>query len=375
MTLAVQSAHADPLNVAPADWKRKSGGGITTLSAPDGYETIMYAELPASVSNDKAGKQVATLLKRLGCNVLSPQSAPAAELYRCHTRRDGTALNLLGAASTMASGAKLITIHTAPTNDAAAMARQADVPGRLARLANGEPLDAAIVAANTPRAAEPSPAPKPASPSTANATLTAIVFDLDYVVGTGGFTYPEYEPVYLFKDGRACRCTEYAPDAVTGTVWSRISGKRRGRWSRNAGGYRIDYDGDDTPEEVKRSIAEPRPLPDARLSGDYQAIGGGGNMAMGGSTVGANVRNLSFSPDGSFEQTSVSAGSNDAGSAYRKGNTSGTYTIDGPTLELRYGNGRTVRTSILYSSKRKASAEFGRLGVLWIGGEGYKRLR
>ncbi|MEL7312649.1 MAG: hypothetical protein AAFN07_14140, partial [Pseudomonadota bacterium] len=52
----------------------------------------------------------------------------------------------------------------------------------------------------------------------------------------------------------------------------------------------------------------------------------------------------------------------------------GRYRIDRSTLELNYSDGRQVRTSLFYSSKRKVDAEYGQLGVVWIGGKGFKRV-
>ncbi|MEO0441005.1 MAG: hypothetical protein AAF067_09030, partial [Pseudomonadota bacterium] len=111
------------------------------------------------------------------------------------------------------------------------------------------------------------------------------------------------------------------------------------------------------------------------LVGRFQAIGGGGNTALGGNVMTAQVKQFIFSREGRFSHSSTTSVSSSAAVGGSRSGTAGRWTLNGPTLTLTYDNGRKIRTSVFYSGSRKASARNGRFGVLWIGGDDFRRIK
>jgi hypothetical protein len=356
----------DPLHLVPDQFAQKRGSGFVTWSAPSGFETFTFAELPASVDEGAANRLAQGFLSKMGCQSSQKDAQAGLVVFRCSVTRTGTSIRLLaGTARAPDADGRLLTIHAAPADDASALQRQADLVPRLLAYSRGEDLQAA---------ATPPVAPAATAPPASDGALSRVVFDLDYVGGVGGYTYPRYEPVYLFSDGRACRCAEYAAADVTAAVWSSLPPTRVGRWSEQAGTITIRYADDGTPEQVKADRAVPKAVPSPKsFKGSYQSVGGGGNVATNGPILAGSMDTLTFYPDGTFSDSTTSFASGEGGVGGAKRTTSGSFQIRDAVLELRYADGRELRTSLFYSSKRKADAQFGRLGVVWIGGRGYKR--
>ncbi|MEO0365390.1 MAG: hypothetical protein AAF265_07865, partial [Pseudomonadota bacterium] len=275
---------------------------------------------------------------------------------------------LLAVASERPKAGPLLTVHAAPANDSEAVARQALIAPRAASLTAGRTLSA------------PVPDVRVASEPTWSATgplkpLGRVVFDLDYVGGVGGATYPRYEPVYLFAGGHACRCSEWAATDVTTDVLNAQPDTRRGRWISDGSVISIQYADGGKPEKVPATRGVPASVPPTPgILGVYQSVGGGGNVAFGGGTMTASANTLVFFEDGTFadKKNTYVTGTGGVGGSRRQ--VAGRYRVDGSVLELQYSDGRRVRTSLYYSSKRKRDADYGQLGVVWIGGKGFKRI-
>lgn len=258
--------------------------------------------------------------------------------------------------------------------------------------AAGEPIPMAPTAATGPEAptqtpsattpnstsADPTPASgRPAATATSSGpalAVAAVVFDLDYRYGLGGAVSAHYEPVFLLADGRACQCASFAPSDVTESVLAGVDAGHRGTWRRAGAGYVVTYDDDSDPEEVDGDLSAPTPLPRASaLVGRYQAIGGGGNTSLGGSVMTAAVEDLTFFADGSFSQENFTMGSAPGATAWSKRGTAGTWALEGADLTLAYRDGQTRRTSVYYSEKAGRRDGSDPFGVLWIGGEDFKK--
>ena len=220
-------------------------------------------------------------------------------------------------------------------------------------------------------------APTPTIQSAAaNNSVEAVLFDLDYRYGVGGMAIANYSPVVLFTNGDACKCLQSAIDDIDIATVRKAHPRRVGRWQKAGAHYDVHYGGGAKVDTLKTDAAVPLPLTDnAALVGTYQAIGGGGNSALGGTATIAAIEDLTFAGDGRFTQSAGSVVDTDAavGGAHR-GRT-GRWSLDGDVLTLDYDDGQRVRTTLYYSSRRKASADFGQYGVLWIGGEDFKRVR
>lgn len=358
-------AVAGPDTVAPAGWQAKERGAMTVYTAPSGREVVMVREITGS-GNNAMDAVTAIAEGALGTSAKVKRAATRYDgpmaVYEAELETGGKLFALRGFGVTQDTGTLLAVLHMGPAGEPGMDVRMTATGERVRSAAPSAPVAA-------PKA-QPVPAPAPAKGALG---VVHIVFDLDYVGGAGGFTYPEYTPVYLLENGQACRCPQIAVEDLTPAEVSRAAAKRRGTWQRQGSGFEIRYAAGKS-QEVKASLAKPTPIARGQtLTGLYRAIGGGGNVALGGGTMTAQVEDLTFYPDGSFSQSDFRYGSSGAGSGWAKRGAAGTYAIDGPTLTLAYRDGRTVRTSIFYSSKRDDSDEYGRLGVLWIGGEGFKR--
>jgi hypothetical protein len=199
--------------------------------------------------------------------------------------------------------------------------------------------------------------------------VEAFVFDIDYTMGFGGMTIAEYRPVYLFKDGAACKCGALALEDLSSA--DDLPPHQTGRWRSAGGGYAIAY-ADGSEETIAADTEPPVALPPGfMLDGRYRSISGGGNTALGGSFSTVAVKDLTFFTDGSFAQESVGGGTAPVVTAWSKRGAAGTWSVDGPTLTLSYRDGRTARTSLFHTAGGDRVG--GMPQVLWIGGEGYAR--
>ena len=219
----------------------------------------------------------------------------------------------------------------------------------------------------------------PVTPNTAtninSGKVERILFDLDYKYGVGGAAYPDYAPIVLFADGTVCKCLEFALDEINIPKVRQQSPKRVGSWRRSGADYQVTWVGGKIPEIIKTNRGTPAILPDADvLRGTYQSIGGGGNTALGGGTITAATKSLTFHSDGSFSQSNTTSASSPAGAGWSKRGNAGTWALSESTLTLSYKDGSAVRTTLFYSSTRKPTADYGRYGVLWIGGNDFKRI-
>lgn len=324
---------------------------VTTLELPQGAETVTSSQRgsgPAIV--------LATVFKQDGISrILSVSVA---------TRNGGGALSLAHA------------IDPALPN---AGSRLSDSGAALLMAAmQGESLDDPVKSETVAAASPPSAPSEKLSSSTARGGRRAvenIVFDLDYQYGVGGAAYPVYKLVVLFADGVACQCLEVAVDDIDVEAIRRESPERVGSWTRSGADYVVRWTGVSKPETLKVSVGPPKPLPgSSSLRGKYQSISGGGNTALGGGVISASVKDLQFFADGSFAQSNARLMQSNAAVVSGKQGKSGVWSLAGSTLALTYADENRVRTTVFYSAKRKSSADFGRFGVLWIGGEGFKRI-
>lgn len=307
-------------------------------------------------------------------------TGPAVVLATVY-KLDGKNRLLSVSVATRSGGGALSLAHSIDPALPNAASRLSDSGAALLQAAmQGESLAADARPAEQPaqdRQIQPPPptAPVRSSPAAGGTRVERVLFDLDYKYGAGGAVYPIYELVVLFADGIACQCLESAIDDIDVAAVRRQSPKRVGTWQRQGADYAVRWTGVSKTEILKVSVGPPRPLPDeSDLRGQYQHIGGGGNTALGGDVLSASVKDLHFYADGSFAQSNLRAMQSNAAVVSGKRGKSGLWSLDGSTLTLTYTDGNVVRTTVFYSAKRKQSADFGRYGVLWIGGDGFKRI-
>ncbi|MEM0987079.1 MAG: hypothetical protein AAGJ32_12605 [Pseudomonadota bacterium] len=362
----------------PAGWSESQRGAMTVFQAPGGGEAIMVRTITGTSDPRDGARAIAE--GALGTGFESSRSSmdqdgPLA-IYSAEVDVGDRTISLSGTAIAHGENAVLAVAHMGPSARADLAARRQTLKSQLKSMVRSYPTNAGPTDAPSPAPvpiAESPATPRAPSPRAGTLAVQHTVFDLDYRGGVGGFTYPVYTPVYLLKDGRLCRCTGVAPGEMTEATLSQASPGETGRWRAEGGGFSLQYRDGSDPEIVKSSLAKPAPLPKGGLVGRYTSVGGGGNVAFGGGAMTAQVEDLTFYPDGSFSETNFAYGSAPRVGAWSKRGTAGTFTVNDDTLTLLYRDGHTVKTSIYYSSKRKPSADFGRLGVLWIGGESFSR--
>ncbi len=362
-------AHADPSQVAPASWSRSESTGLTIYQAPSGGEVMVFRSMADATDPAASVKEFADIMTgkadrliRSDARAQGAVNVQDVEYERRNILMRGRITGVL-----QGDGSLLVLAHLAPASATGLAQRMEEATKNMAALAAS--------GGAAPVARRPPPPVTTAPPASSGQSARRVMFELKYKYGVGGAAYPTYDLVALLKDGTAAKLGSYAVDNVDVSAIRRSKASDVGTW-RNAGGnVQVRWsDGDMT--ELKPNVGPPTALPASRhLSGTYQAIGGGGNTALGGQVLTAQVKQFTFRSNGTFSQSSSKSASSGAGAGGARSATSGRWQLDGSTLTLSYGNGRVVRTSVFYSGSRKASAKFGRYGVLWIGGEDFKRVR
>lgn len=240
-----------------------------------------------------------------------------------------------------------------PKNASAAQTSPQSVPKK--------PLEAASKPA--PQLAAP-----PAKPSNGGAKLERVALLVDYESGYGGAIYPVHNPYVFFSNGTVVKEPKRALDELNHGARSRDDG-RWGQWQQVGNKVKITWDQRDRKGKVDTSEKDwpgPSGVPAAtneKLNGTWSTIGGGGNLALGGSTGVVTSGRFTFSPDGRFTTERMAGGSTTtetgSNSSYASRNGAGTYQLDGYTLNLKFNNGERKRVFFCYLDKSKSSFRIG----------------
>jgi hypothetical protein len=168
--------------------------------------------------------------------------------------------------------------------------------------------------------------------------IEGIYLHLSYnLTGIGGTVQLSYPSYLLLKDGTIYRGLKTPPMDLDIAKSREAEPKKWGRWEKRGTSVIVQWnDGKRETWDKYWYIARPAKKTD-RLKGVYGYITGGGST-----TVAAAV-NIEFSDDGSFVRKGVVSDLNNALYASGKSQSSGTYVLDGYTIELRYANGKTER--------------------------------
>ena len=176
--------------------------------------------------------------------------------------------------------------------------------------------------------------------------------------GVGGGMYMTYEPIIALKDGTFYEAFDVPPADFDAATARRLRPHAWGKWRKQGGKYQeLNRKGVWVDEEwLGPTVGAGQ---NAKMTGTYSYLGGGGNTAFGGGTQFAVSRALTFFPDGHLKGgSSVSVSSaeplSDTSSVVGSAKDySGTYKFDGYTLELRYNDGRIERKSFAYMDWKK----------------------
>jgi hypothetical protein len=186
--------------------------------------------------------------------------------------------------------------------------------------------------------------PAPASDKdSSEAEIDGIYMHLTYgLMGIGGTVSMSYTPYLLLKDGTIYKNLTTAP-ADLDVVKSRQAESRMwGRWQKNGNSIIVQWN--DGKREIWKDqwyVTRPAGKND-RLRGLYRFLTGGG------STSGVAANDIEFSADGSFIRKGVVSDRNSPIYTTRRSESSGTYLLDGHTIELRYANGKIERRAFFF---------------------------
>lgn len=354
--VVVPCAFADPDTLGPPGWSREVKGALTQYNAPNGQERVVVREITSTDDPLAAAQEI---VSGLGARASDCALQANRESAMCDGIVAGSGFDLRIRAYAVRTGTSLTSMLHMGLADAAGLESRFAASGdRIAALATG----------NTSSASS-APAPAPiAAPPAGSGKIDRVLFDLSYVGGIGGAVYPKYTPVYLFRNGEACRCADLAPGDVDTAALRRARPEDVGQWRKAGGEYAVQYADGDT-DELDPSVGPPAPIPGGRLNGRYGALGGGGNTALGGSVMVIASEDYDFRSDGTFYQETFGGGGNGSVTAGSTRGTVGKWRLDGATLSLEYPDGRTARTSVYWDSK--GDLVNGSPDVLWIGGDSY----
>jgi hypothetical protein len=206
--------------------------------------------------------------------------------------------------------------------------------------------------------------------------IDGVYLKLEAGIGVGGMVTQEYNPYLFLKDGWVYDDPDEAPSDFDVAVSKRLEPKNWGRWERKGNSVTITWNNKPNKPSTYEQKQFLRAIPgksSLKLEGKYQSISGGGNTALGGTSMVTAWKDFEFKRDGRF------SGSGGAGSSGSEGGTSvtvgvnspstaGTYSFDGHTIQLKYDDGRVQRSFFCLFPPDDGSTK-----VLMIAGSTYIR--
>jgi hypothetical protein len=231
----------------------------------------------------------------------------------------------------------------------------------------GSATVAAPVAADANQAVTPSPVRSADNQGISPTEIDGVYLEQNTGFGVGGMIIIQYDPVLMLKDGWAYDGWTASPADLDVTASRKVEPKSWRRYERRGDQIRIqDHKGVWSKFDKWHQVVPAGP--GDRLAGAFSHLGGGGNTAYGGSTMIVASNSYTFGRDGTFtSKTAVGvSGGNEATNpngppgvvATSNRSTSGTYLLDGYTLELRYRNGRVIRKAFLWFDEKMHDSFF-----------------
>jgi hypothetical protein len=225
--------------------------------------------------------------------------------------------------------------------------------------------------AGSPAAPSPASPNSPANPpkggevsseaSAASDQVETVGFWTKTSYGFGGSLTFNPAPMVLFRNGDALYEIEglkfpggiAAHRAANPDDWT--------TWRRAGGGFEILGKKGWSKLPYKTSMGR---LPKGFvLDRSYQSTGGGGNVAVGGSSAVVVWSNLTFDRAGNFTSEGGAGSTTDGVVTSGSSSSQGRYSIEGYTMTLKYGDGRVEIRMIV--------ADPNDTGVIWLDGTGY----
>lgn len=185
------------------------------------------------------------------------------------------------------------------------------------------------------------------------AAIKGVVLNTEYGVGVGGAMITELNPYLLLNDGTVYRYITCAPYDLDVAQSKQVEPNRWGTWKLSGKNMMMTFTekkGIETDTMTHWYWSVPAKKGE-KINGGFSTISGGGNTALGGTSMVFSSSNLKMNEKGQFTYEHTGGGSSaDAGvsvSAYSSDNKAGTYILDGYAIELRFNNGQ-VQRKLLY---------------------------
>ena len=244
----------------------------------------------------------------------------------------------------------------------AAAAQGTTRPGTAAKPAVQPAADKPAPEAAPEKAAPGKTAPA-AQPSTAHALPVERVLRMkEEAIGYGGYVMTVYNPYLLFDNGTVISKPKAAPEDLDHQQRDRRQG-RWGKWDSSWGKLRIVWDGSaQGTKPTEKPASAPECLPAGRndeLKGHWEAVGGGGSIAVGGDVGVLNTSNFYFDEDGRFSNQRLTAINSPTTAGHARRGNVGRYRLSGYTLHLQFEVGSERRLFFCTMDKGRKALQIG----------------
>jgi hypothetical protein len=161
--------------------------------------------------------------------------------------------------------------------------------------------------------------------------------------GVGGGVTIKYKPYLLLKDGSVYKKLDSSPTELDVARSKQTEPNEWGTWKINSKTLSIqwnDGESDSWKENWFKAFAAQK---GDTLNGDYKSSSSVGNTSLGGDAMVVAFDNISFLPNGQFNQNK-GAGASTSGTVTSSENSAqGTYKLNNYSIEFNYEDGRVVR--------------------------------
>ncbi|MBX3142766.1 MAG: hypothetical protein KF813_03335 [Trueperaceae bacterium] len=197
--------------------------------------------------------------------------------------------------------------------------------------------------------------------------IDSFAFDAKYGMGFGGFMTVEVVPVVLFTSGDALLKIDQLSRASSIEEGRRLDPEAWTRWRRQGGEIQVERSAGWENLPFSATYAA---LPAGfQLSGRYLSLGGGGDIAFGGTTSVAAWTEYTFLPGGVVVRGGGAGGQSEfAGAsvavASLPADQRGRYEVDGIMLRMAFDDGATFSYVLVTDPDDEGS-------VIWLDGVAY----
>lgn len=208
--------------------------------------------------------------------------------------------------------------------------------------------------------------PSPPAGAHSGAAVAGFGILLNYGFGYGGMTIARYDPIVLFQDGSILTDIEGLADP---SADRRAHPDHWSRWRQTSGRY--EYLAEDGQwRAIPDGQVWKSPPNASRLAGRFTHVGGGGNLAFGGTSGVFAQTSYAFLSGGRLIREGVASASAEAGdtrtvTGSQSGGRGGRYSVSGFTIDVRYDDGGR-ESMILMTHPRDPD-------IIWLDGVSYVR--